>query len=35
LAIITLFGAYAQDYDADKPGELPSVLTDTVELTQN
>jgi hypothetical protein len=33
LVIINLFGAYAQDYDAGKPGELLSVFTDTVELT--
>jgi hypothetical protein len=32
LAIIDLFGAYAQDYDACKPGEFLSVFTDTVEL---
>jgi hypothetical protein len=33
LAIINLFGAYAQNYDAGKPGEFLSVFTDTVELT--
>jgi len=33
LAIIDLFGAYSQDYDAGKPGEFLSVFTDTVELT--
>jgi hypothetical protein len=31
-AIIDLFGAYAQDYNACKPGEFLSVFTDTVEL---
>jgi hypothetical protein len=35
LVIVNPFGAYAQDYDAGKPGELPSVFTDTVELTPN
>jgi hypothetical protein len=32
LVIIDLFGAYAQDHDAGKPGEFLSVFTDTVEL---
>jgi len=32
LATIDLFGAYAQDCDAGKPGEFLSVFTDTVEL---
>jgi hypothetical protein len=32
LAIIDLFGVYAQAYNAGKPGEFLSAFTDTVEL---
>jgi hypothetical protein len=35
LAIIDLFGAYAQDDDAGKPGEFLSVFTDTVDLGED